>query len=332
MKSSEKGALTIKHLDVDQMVENIKSRKGSALARAITIVENNDEDYLEIISKLYSSTGKSHIIGITGSPGTGKSTLVDKVAKMLSDNGKSVAVLAVDPSSPFSRGAILGDRIRMMSAQKTSDIFIRSMASRGEVGGLAKSVRNVITLFEAFGFDAILIETVGSGQTEVEIMNLAHTTLVVTAPGLGDEIQAQKAGIMEIADIFVVNKADLPTAKTTAYQIQKILSTEAAVNRKQVPIIMTSPVKETGITELVEKVEERWQKINDSGEREQIEKSHAYYKLMESIKDKFWGFMKEEVMNSANWSTVVDEVYKKDIYPEQAADDLFSEFFVSVKK
>lgn len=309
------------------MIANIQAGERSALARAITIVENNEENYLELVSKLYSSPSQSHIIGITGSPGTGKSTLVDKLAYVLGERGKSVAVLAIDPSSPFSKGAILGDRIRMVSAQKSSNTFIRSIASRGEVGGLAKSVRNIITLLEAFRFEAILIETVGSGQTEVEIMNLAHSTLVVTAPGLGDEIQAQKAGIMEIADMFVVNKADLPNAEITAQQIQQILLSEEVINRKQVPIFLTSATNETGVKELVDNIEERWREINETGERNNIEALHAHYKLMESIKERFWGYMKEEVMNSSNWNEITDEIKKKSLHPEVAAERLFTELF-----
>ena len=321
--------MKIRNIDIDHMVSNIKSQSKRDLARAITIVENQEEHYIDLVSKLYSLSGNSHIIGITGSPGTGKSSLVDKIATSLQKKGKMVAVLAIDPSSPFSKGAILGDRIRMSSVQKSNDIFVRSLASRGEVGGLAKSVRNIITLMDGFGYDCILIETVGSGQTEIEIMNLAHTTIVVVAPGLGDEIQAQKAGIMEIADVFVVNKSDLPGADMTAKHINQMIHTESVINRKQVPVLLTSAVKESGIDNLVSNIEDRWQTINLTGERYEIEMKHAQYRLFESLKEKILCYMDESIINSSEWIKVVNEVKKKKINPEKAAENIFSRYFTT---
>jgi LAO/AO transport system kinase len=199
-----------------------------ALSRALTAVENNQPESRELLSALFPFTGQAHLIGITGAPGTGKSTLVNQLAKNLRreghpDHPPQVAIIAVDPSSPFSGGALLGDRIRMADLAGDESIFIRSMASRGALGGLAHSTASFVTLLDSAGFDLIIIETVGAGQAEVDIASLAHTVLVVEAPGLGDDIQAIKAGILEIADIIVVNKADRPGADNTARALRVML-------------------------------------------------------------------------------------------------------------
>jgi LAO/AO transport system kinase len=249
------------------------------------------------------------------------------LAYRLQRSGKKIAILAIDPSSPFSNGAILGDRIRMATVQQSHDIFVRSLASRGNVGGLTKSVRHITTLLEAFGFDYILIETVGSGQTEIEIMNLSHTTLVVVAPGLGDEIQAQKAGIMEIADVFVVNKADLPNSAITVRHITQMIHSEAVLNRKQVPVLPTSAVTESGIDELINSIEERWQSINQTGERSEIEMKHAKYKLAESLKEKILSYLDETILKSTEWSETVYKVKQKLTDPEKAAETIFKNHF-----
>ena len=194
-----------------------------AIARLITQVENSHPDAPQALNALYPHTGQAHLIGVTGAPGTGKSSLVNQLAKAWRQQNISVAILAVDPTSPFSGGAILGDRIRMRELSGDPGVFIRSMASRGNLGGLARAAYDAIKVLDAAGFEIILIETVGAGQSEVEIARTAHTVLVVEAPGLGDDIQAIKAGILEIADIFVVNKADRPGANKTAATLKTML-------------------------------------------------------------------------------------------------------------
>jgi LAO/AO transport system kinase len=196
------------------------------------MAENEEPRAQEILASLYPFTGKAHIIGITGAPGTGKSTLVTALAQSLRAANQSVAIVAIDPTSPFTGGAILGDRVRMRSLSGDSGVFIRSMATRGSLGGLSKTTGEVVTLFDAAGFDRILVETVGVGQAEVEIATTAHTTLVVEAPGLGDEIQAIKAGILEIADILVVNKADRPGADKTIQALEMMLALESGGSRQ----------------------------------------------------------------------------------------------------
>lgn len=200
-----------------------------ALTRALTQIENNTSEGKQILEEIFPHTGKAHLIGVTGAPGTGKSTLVNQLVLKLRnpDQGQdppSAAIIAIDPSSPFSGGALLGDRVRMQDLAGDPGIFVRSMASRGSLGGLASTTAGLVQVFDAAGFEIILIETVGAGQSEVEIASLAHTTIVVEAPGLGDEIQTIKAGILEIADILVVNKADKPGADNSLRALRAMLS------------------------------------------------------------------------------------------------------------
>ncbi len=190
------------------LADSVLAGDRRAVARAITLVENGTPEGLALLRAIYARTGRAHVIGVTGPPGVGKSTLVDAVATAVRRDGQTVGVIAVDPTSPFSGGAFLGDRVRMQRGVVDPGVFIRSLATRGRLGGLSAAARDVIHVLDASGRDVILVETVGAGQAEVEVMELAHTTVVVLAPGLGDEIQAIKAGILEIGDVFVVNKAD----------------------------------------------------------------------------------------------------------------------------
>ena len=205
------------------MFDEVLAGERLALARLLTLVENDTPKGRAALDYLYPHTGRAHLIGITGSPGTGKSSLVNQLAKSFRSAGvEKVAVIAVDPSSPFTGGALLGDRVRMRDLSGDPGVFIRSMASRGALGGLARSTASATQVLDAAGFEIILIETVGAGQSEIDIARLAHTVLVVEAPGLGDDIQAIKAGILEIADIMVVNKCDLPGAEQTARALKEI--------------------------------------------------------------------------------------------------------------
>jgi LAO/AO transport system kinase len=202
-----------------------------ALARLLSRVENTTPEGLAALDELFPHTGKAHLLGVTGAPGTGKSSLVNQLALHYRKQDKKVAIVAVDPSSPFTGGAVLGDRVRMRDLSGDKGVFIRSMASRGSLGGLAQATAGVVQIFDAAGFDIIIIETVGAGQSEVDIARLAHTTLVVEAPGLGDDIQAIKAGILEIADILVVNKADNPGVDSTERALKTMLELAHPVKR-----------------------------------------------------------------------------------------------------
>ncbi|MEA2274781.1 MAG: GTPase, partial [Solirubrobacteraceae bacterium] len=205
--------------DLQSLADAILAGRYRALARAITMIERDDPQTDRLLASLYPATGRARILGVTGSPGAGKSTLVASMTKYYRKQDKRVAIIAVDPTSPFTGGAILGDRIRMVDLYTDRGVFIRSMATRGFLGGLAKATNDVVDLLDAAGFDLVIVETVGVGQDEVEVIRTVQTNVVVLVPGMGDDIQAIKAGIMEIGDVFVVNKADRPGADKTVTEV-----------------------------------------------------------------------------------------------------------------
>lgn len=238
-----------------------------ALARLISLVEDNGPEAQEALAALHPSTGQAHLVGVTGPPGSGKSTLVNEFAKALRASDVTVGIVAVDPTSPFTGGALLGDRVRMRDLAGDPGVFIRSMATRGSLGGLAQATNDVVKVLDAAEFDVILIETVGAGQAEVEIARTAHTTVVLEAPGMGDEVQALKAGLMEIADILVVNKADRPGASRTARAL------EMAVNRNissddshwRPPILQTVALDGSGVPEVLKAIQDHREYLCASG-------------------------------------------------------------------
>lgn len=217
---------------VDALIEGVCAGQRLAVARAITLVENEQESAVQLLRVLYKQTGRAQIIGVTGAPGTGKSTLVTSLAKSYRDANLTVAIVAIDPTSPFTGGALLGDRVRMRALSGDAGVFIRSMATRGSLGGLSKTTGDAVTVLDAAGFDRVIVETVGVGQAEIEIVSTAHTTLVIEAPGMGDEVQAIKAGVLEIADLLVVNKADRPGTDKTIQALEMVLEVDRGVMKQ----------------------------------------------------------------------------------------------------
>jgi len=238
-------------MKIEELAKNVLAGEKRSIAKAITIIENNSREARKLIAAIYSHTGKAHIIGITGPGGSGKSTLIEKIIREYRRRGKTVGVIAVDPTSPFTGGAFLGDRIRMQELAVDKDVFIRSMATRNYLGGIARATRDAVKILDAAGKDIIIVETVGAGQSEVEIAKIAQTVIVVFAPGLGDEIQAIKAGIMEIGHIFVVNKADRENVNKAVIDIKAMLQ----LNNKEKS---WKPMKEKGeFEEYLEKILKR---------------------------------------------------------------------------
>jgi LAO/AO transport system kinase len=301
------------------LVKGVLSGKPRSIARAISLVENNEDGAQELLKGLFPHRGESLILGITGAPGSGKSTLVDQLIGRLRAKGKKIGIVAVDPSSPFTGGAILGDRIRMMRHSTDPDVFIRSMATRGHLGGLAKATGEAISIFEAAGKDVILVETVGVGQDEVEVVKLADLILVILTPGAGDDIQIFKAGIMEIADIFVLNKADTPGANKIEIQLKAML--ELGLKDKDLPpVVKTVATEGRGTDELVQAV------LNLTAKKERADlaarrKKLIAWMLRDITQEKLYGLINRAVKDS-EFDRYVEKIFSRKIDPYTAADEI----------
>ncbi|RLC64664.1 MAG: methylmalonyl Co-A mutase-associated GTPase MeaB [Chloroflexota bacterium] len=267
-----------------ELVEKALAGNRYALARLISLIEDNGTEARAALAALYPHTGQAHVVGVTGAPGTGKSTLVNELTKVLRAQGTTVGIVAVDPSSPFSGGALLGDRVRMRDLAGDQGVFIRSMATRGSLGGLARATSDVVKVLDAAGFSVVLVETVGAGQAEVDIARTAHTTVVVEAPGLGDEVQALKAGLLEIADVLVVNKADRPGAAQTARALEMVINRNAVRggaddNVWRPPILKTIALDGSGVPEVLEVIVAHREYLRASGSWAERERARVETEL-----------------------------------------------------
>lgn len=309
-----------------------------ALARLLSLVENGATEGRAALATLFPRTGHAHIIGITGSPGAGKSTLLNRLAREFRNRGQTLAIVAVDPTSPYSGGALLGDRLRMRDLVTDEGIFIRSMASRGHPGGVAYATRDVALTLDAVGFPIILVETVGAGQSQVAVARVAHTIVLVEAPGMGDDIQALKAGLMEIADILVVNKSDRAEARQTVRALQAVLHGASAAGHHgpamadadepatfvggwEVPILQTSALENEGIAELVDTIEEHRAYLRKSGQWGRILKRHARAEV-ETWLQRHLLLLLEERVGEARLEEAVGVVLRHEQDPATVAREL----------
>lgn len=297
----------------------------AALSRLISRAESGVEEARGALAEIYKSAGQAHVVGITGVPGSGKSTLVGKLAQQIRKSGRTVAVIAVDPSSPYSGGAILGDRIRMSDLALDPGVYIRSMATRGSTGGLARATLAVADILDAAGFDLIVIETVGVGQDEVEIARASHTTVVVSAPGLGDDIQAIKAGILEIADIHVVSKCDRPDANRTLTDLKAMLALAASLGEKpawQVPVVATSAQTDEGIAELLATID-RYRAVQQASPLGPARLRHiAEYRALKTAED----LLRTRFAAARNLglAAIVEKISRRELDPFSAAESLLN--------
>ena len=315
------------------MFDEVLAGERLALARLLTLVENDTPKGRAALDYLYPHAGKAHLVGVTGSPGTGKSSLVNQLAKAFRFAGvQKVAVIAVDPSSPFTGGALLGDRVRMRDLSGDPGVFIRSMASRGALGGLSRATASAAQVLDAAGFEIILIATVGAGQSEIDIARLAHTVVVVEAPGLGDDIQAIKAGILEIADILVVNKCDLPGADRTARALKMMLEMAHPTRPGQmtanafwpVPVLLACATGCAGVDEIIQAIRSHRQFLESSGEWQHRELEHLRSSLDATLRDLLLQRLHDRLAGGA-YEDVLARLASRELSPFEAIETLLEE-------
>jgi LAO/AO transport system kinase len=309
------------NVHVAELARKVIAHDWRALAKVITKIENDDRDAAALSAALYPHTGHAHIIGVTGPPGSGKSTLVDALTAVIRGDGRSVGIVAVDPSSPFTGGAVLGDRVRMQRHAGDSGVFIRSMAARHTPGGLAPATREVIRALDAFGCDVILVETVGVGQVELEIMKVADTVIVVTVPGLGDSVQTIKAGLLEIADCFVVNMADRPGSALAVADLRAMLTLGGAEERRRrwvPPIIETVAISGQGVDKLWDACQ-RHRQVLDADERMGRSRDRLREEVLEAVTRGLGAYINESVARNGSMDAVMGAVLRRELDPKSAA-------------
>ena len=292
---------------MDELLSQVKEGDRRALARAITYIENQGEKGRKLLDLLNFQQQGSHVIGITGSPGSGKSTLVDKIIHQYRKENYTVGVLAIDPTSPFTGGSILGDRIRMLATTEDEGVYIRSLASRGRLGGLSPHTFDVLHLMRAAGFDKIIVETVGAGQSEIDIVRNVDTTIVVTVPGLGDDIQVIKAGIMEIADIFAVNKADLSGAPGLALQIKNMLNLVPNKSSSKPEVLQTVALTGQGIEDLIHAIDNHFDFLLQSGNMSVQRRDQLRFDIINKVQYEISTILKNPQNESLEY--IIDQLF-----------------------
>lgn len=334
---------------MDDLLERVRSGSRRAVAQVITRVERSDDAARQAVMALYPDTGQAHVVGVTGPPGSGKSTFVNELAKTLRRCDHQVGIIAVDPSSPFSGGALLGDRIRMRDLSGDPGIFIRSMATRGSLGGLARATAAVVKVMDAAQFDVILVETVGAGQAEVDIANTAHTTIVIEAPGMGDDIQSIKAGILEIADLLVVNKADRPGAASTVRALRMMLQMGHGVSARRsvsaqhadslrdgsgsddgagrvwkIPVLETVATDGQGVDSVLDAILEHGTYLRESGEWEEREMDRSRQEVEQLLQAHVLDHLRAAVPAGERERLIAD-VAARELDPYTAVAQLFEQ-------
>jgi LAO/AO transport system kinase len=336
------------------IIDELLDGKHRALARVITKIEDRQEGYRDLVSQLHQYTGKADVIGVTGSPGSGKSTLVDKMAAMYRDRGLTVGVIAIDPSSPFTGGAVLGDRIRMASNIGDMDVFFRSMSARGSLGGLSTATTDAVKALDAFGKDKIIIETVGAGQNEIDIVKTADTVMVLVPPGSGDDVQMLKAGILEIGDIFVVNKADLDGANRTVQELREMLEYDSgsmpgtgghhgpgSMDGRQLEseqegwdaeIVETVAERGEGVAELLDVLDEHATHLDETGERDEQARTRYAEEIRTLVREDVNELLATEIEHRGGMASYVDAVAERETDPYAVSDELVGPLAECVKE
>lgn len=309
---------------MEKYVQGVLAGDKRSAAKIITLVENDGPEKKKVLSQLHPHTGKAYIIGVTGSPGAGKSSLTDSLTKEIRKQGLTVGIVAVDPSSPFTGGALLGDRIRMQDHALDKGVFIRSMGTRGSLGGLARATKEVVRVLDAYGSNVIIVETVGVGQSELDIMDVADTTLVVLTPGAGDHVQTIKAGIMEIADIFVVNKADLDGAEKVKTEVEGMLDLTCHGNGWRPPVLLTITRTDQGIAELVDAINRHKAHLESTGLFQQARKERLRTEVLEVVEHVLRERINKSVEASQEIAKLVAKVEQREMDPYVAAEEIIS--------
>ncbi|MCK4902350.1 MAG: methylmalonyl Co-A mutase-associated GTPase MeaB [Thermoplasmatales archaeon] len=307
---------------MNDIAANVLNGDPRSIARLITLTENNDPIAAKAMKIIHPKTGNAHVIGITGVMGSGKSTLIYELTREYRKKGLKVGIIAIDPTSPFSGGALLGDRIRMMELATDDGVFIRSMGTRGMLGGLTSAVYDVVEILDASGKDVVIVETVGVGQAEVDVVKIADTTLVVLVPGLGDAIQTIKAGIMEIADIYVVNKADRSGVEQTVAEIESLIDISCSEMDRKTPVLTTVAKENKGIVELVKEIEDHKNYLNKTKMLDVQRRKRYEAELVEIIRKRLMNFIFDESTFKGKVEDLIDQIGKKEVDPYTAADEI----------